>query len=258
MFQSLKLRSLSLLLMMALLASVLALPNGVARAINTPWLSVSGRYIKDPSGNNVILRGVSLVDVSVANSRARNAQALIDMATDNANGWYARVIRLPVYPEAIDGQPGWNANPDTYFNNHLNPAVQYCVSKQVYCIIDWHYISDYNSSAIDTATRNFWSYVAPKYANTPNVIFELFNEPVNPNSWSTWKATAQPWVNLIRAAAPNNLILIGGPSWSQNQPGLCRPYLPGTWRPEHLGFLVREQFQHCAILHYRMGLATGG
>jgi endoglucanase len=188
----------------------------VAHAINTPWLSVSGRFIKDPSGNTVILRGVSLIDVSVANSRTRNARQQIDMATDNANGWYARVVRLPVYPDAIDGQPGWNANPDAYFNNHLNPAVQECIARQIYCIIDWHYIRDYNSSAVDTATRNFWNYVAPRYRTVPNVIFELYNEPINPDSWSTWKTWAQPWVNLIRAAAPNNLILVGGPRWSQN------------------------------------------
>jgi endoglucanase len=204
------------LFVVAVLLSGLALPNGVVHAINTPWLSTSGRFIRDPQGNNVILRGVSLVDVSVANTRPRNAIALTNMLTNDADGWYARVVRFPVYPNEIDEQPGWLANPDAYFNNHLDPAIQNCISRQIYCIIDWHYISDYTSSTIDTTTRAFWSYVAPRYANNPNVIFELFNEPINPDNWSTWKATAQPWVNLIRSFAPNNLILIGGPRWSQN------------------------------------------
>ena len=196
--------------------SIETLPAQNSQAISTSWLSVSDRYIKDSSGKNVILRGVSLVDVAVANSRTRNANALIDMATDHADGWYARVVRLPVYPGAIDGQPGWTADPDAYFTKHLDPAVQYCISKQIYCIIDWHYIKDYTSSDVDTATRAFWNYVAPKYASSPNVIFELYNEPIYPDDWSTWKKTAQPWVDIIRAAAPNNLILIGGPRWSQN------------------------------------------
>ncbi len=183
---------------------------------STPWLSISGRDIKDPDGKTVILRGVSLVDISVANSRTRNASLLIDMATDNANGWYARVIRLPVYPNAIDGQPGWIADPDGYFTKHLDPAVQHCISRQVYCIIDWHYIKDYNSQGVDTATRAFWIYVAPKYADSPNVIFELYNEPIYPDDWRAWKKTAQPWVDVIRTNAPKNLILVGGPRWSQN------------------------------------------
>src|SRR4051812_13174444 len=142
MFHSFKLTLRSLLLslfLVALLASATLMRPPVARAINTPWLTVSGRFIKDPSGNNVALRGVSLVDVSVADTRTRNARQLIDMATDNANGWYARVVRLPVYPDTIDMQPGWNANPDAYFTNHLNPAIQECIARQIYCIIDWHY-----------------------------------------------------------------------------------------------------------------------
>jgi len=191
-------------------------PAQTSKATNIPWLSVAGRDIKDPSGNTVILRGVSLVDLAVANSRTRNVNALIDMATDHANGWYANVVRLPVYPDAIDGQPGWKADPDAYFTKYLDPAIQYCISKQIYCIIDWHYVKDYNSSDVDTATRAFWNYVAPKYAGTPNVIFELYNEPIYPDKWSTWKTTAQPWVDVIRVAAPKNLILIGGPRWSQN------------------------------------------
>src|SRR5215212_3727582 len=55
----------SLFAVVILLSSV-ALPTGIVHAINTPWLSVSGRFIRDPQGNNVVLRGVSLVDVSVS------------------------------------------------------------------------------------------------------------------------------------------------------------------------------------------------
>src|SRR5512138_1394431 len=109
MFRSVKLRTLSLLLMLAVLTSVLALPTQVAGAINTPWLSVSGRFIKDPQGNNVELRGVSLTDLGVADSRPRNAVTLMNMVTNEADGWYARVVRLPVYPNAIDQTPGWLA-----------------------------------------------------------------------------------------------------------------------------------------------------
>ncbi len=216
MFKNMKVRSISLGLLIVTMLVVGALRiTGVAKAINTPWLHVSGNKLMDPSNNVVILRGVDLTDLAVAATHGRSATQLIDMATDSNNGWYAHVVRLAVYPDAIDTTAGWNANPDAYFNTYLNPAVNECVARQIYCIIDWHYITDYSSSAVNTATTNFWNYVAPKYANTPNVIFELFNEPTTPNNWSTWKSAAQPWVNVIRAAAPNNIILIGSPQWSQ-------------------------------------------
>ena len=82
------------LLVVVILLSGIALPTGIVHAINTPWLSVSGRFIKDPQGNNVVLRGVSLIDVSVANSRPRNAVTLTNMLTNEADGWYARVLEL--------------------------------------------------------------------------------------------------------------------------------------------------------------------
>ena len=217
MFQNIKLRpaAFTLLIISILVIGALVKMTGTARAINTPWLHVSGNKLMDPSNNVVILRGVDLTDLAVVAKHGKTASQLIDLATDSTQGWYARVVRLAVYPDAIDTTAGWNANPDAYFNTYLNPAVNECVARQIYCIIDWHYITDYSSSAVNTATTNFWNYVAPKYANTPNIIFELYNEPTIPNNWSTWKSAAQPWVNVIRAAAPNNIILIGSPQWSQ-------------------------------------------
>ena len=217
MFRNPNLRYLTFALLSIIIVFVsLALPGHV-RAINTPWLSVSGRYIKDSSNNTVILRGIAMIDAGVSTFHVGHTVInLTNDVTNSANGWYARVVRYAVYPGPIDGSPGWIAGPDYYYNTYLNPAIQNCVAKQIYCIIDWHYIADYNDPGRDAATRAFWTYIAPKYASTPNVIFELYNEPINPDNWDTWKATAQPWVNIIRAAAPNNLILIGGPRWSQN------------------------------------------
>jgi endoglucanase len=186
-------------------------------AASTPWLHVEGKWIKDDAGNNVVLRGVSLTDIRVADQLrpGESARSIIDRVTDDTNGWYAKVIRLPIAPDGVEGVAGWNQDPDYYFNNHLKPAVDHCVAKGLYVIIDFHYVSDYNSSAIDQSVRNFWSYVAPRFADVPNVIFEPFNEPIRPLSWSAWKSVVQPWVDIIHAAAPNNLILVGAPQWSQ-------------------------------------------
>jgi endoglucanase len=181
---------------------------------STPWLHVDGVNVKDPWGNKVVLRGVSLPDL--ANSEYRegsdksNAQ-IIDMLTEQKKGWYTSVIRLPVYPT---GTLGYNANPKRYYYKYIKPAVEKCVEKKVYCIIDWHYVED--PTNLNSQTRAFWTDIAPKYKDYPNVIFEVFNENSTRMSWAKWKKIAQPWVNLIRSYAPNNLILVGAPQYSQH------------------------------------------
>lgn len=193
----------------ACLMMLFAVVNSSLFAIDTPWLRVEGKWIRDPNGNNVVLRGVSLA--GLAQSRTRTVNQRIDMATNTANGWYSRVVRLPVEP----GE--WNAGPDNYFNNILNPAVQYCISKGVYVIIDWHHVADYQQHT--TATNNFWNYVAPRYKNNPQVLYEVFNEPINPNDWTTFKNWVQPIVNNIRSKAPNNLVLVASPRWATQLSG---------------------------------------
>ena len=44
-------------------SSTQVLPIQTTQTTNTPWLSISGRYLKDSSDKNVILRGVSLLGI---------------------------------------------------------------------------------------------------------------------------------------------------------------------------------------------------
>jgi hypothetical protein len=63
--------------------------------------------------------------------------------------------------------------------------------------------------------------MAPRFANDSHVLFELYNEPINNGfgsdaaNWASVKTDMQGWINIVRAAAPNNPILVAGASWSQ-------------------------------------------
>jgi hypothetical protein len=197
------------------------------------WLHIDGKYIKDSNGNIAPLYGVSLPCITTiidsrtipGDSSKTNIHRYIDKATDKADGWHSNVIRLPVYPDWFNDETGshegWKqADPDTYFSTYLDPAIQYCVQKNVYAIIDWHYIGQsWTDSSIVSNTNAFWTYVPPRYADCPNVLFEIFNEPtggITESDWNSWKTAADSWVSMIRKAAPNNLILVGSPSFSQD------------------------------------------
>ena len=197
---------------------------------DTPWLHVDANQIKDPNGNVVILRGVALIDLGAVEMWRGGVTELIDRLTDKTDsqgsytGWYPKVIRLAVYPQNEDSFSGgpwyWETNHDNYYNNLLRPVVDYCKSKDFYAIIDWHYVGDNTYDRV-AETNAFWSYMAPKFAGDSHVLFELFNEPLNTSAsgdaakWESCRVNMQTWTNIIRASAPNNLILVGTPQWSQ-------------------------------------------
>src|SRR5690349_7209675 len=85
---------------------------------SAPPPHTDGRFIKDSAGHTVILRGVALADLmEVDTMRAPMKLApLLDLISDASQGWYARVVRLTVYP------PDYLPDPDGYFAAYLKPA----------------------------------------------------------------------------------------------------------------------------------------
>jgi len=191
-----------------------------------PWLHADGNQIKDPSGNVVVLRGISLIDLGFLEDWEGGAINMIDRLTDKTDtqgsspGWYPKVIRIPIAPP--DSNSGWPYpfNPDDeVLYNLLRTVVDYCATKDLYVIIDWHYID--NTYDHVESTSEFWEYMAPRFDTDSNVIFELFNEPINNtigsevDNWLSVRDDMQTWIDIVRTHASNNLILIAGPNWSQ-------------------------------------------
>jgi endoglucanase len=197
-----------------LLVVLLIVLSSLAHA-QKPWLHVDGNQIKDPAGNPVTLRGVSILPSEHQNEcttcNNKPMTEMLDWQADGSRGWYSRVLRLPVTTAKVK-------DPATSFATHIDPYVQQAIARNQYVIVDLHLVSNYDVNGSGGVKQqfvlDFWNYVAPRYANTPNVIFEVFNEPINPDNWTSWKNYIQPVINAIRAVAPNNLILVGSPQWS--------------------------------------------
>jgi hypothetical protein len=207
-----------------------------------PWLHTDANLIKDPNGSVVVLRGVDTIDIgAVQRWYSGGMTTLIDRVTNkndsqgNSPGWYTKVIRLAVYPsdeEDFSSPFTFTPGNDDYYNQLLRPVVDYCKAKDIYAIIDWHYVGNNTFDKV-SQTSAFWSYIAPKFANDSHVLFELFNEPGNTGgsdatNWATCKPNMQTWIDIIRTSAPNNLILVGAPSWSQQVGPAADSPLTGT------------------------------
>jgi endoglucanase len=201
---------------------------------STPWLHAAGNVIKDPCGNTVVLRGVDLLDLGFLEDWQGGAIEMIDRLTNKSDtqgsspGWYPRVLRIMITPPDAVGY-GWphpfDPDDDDFYDNLLRPVVDYCKTKDLYVIIDWHYVANTYDHVADTSA--FWTYMAPRFANDSHVIFELFNEPINDlngdwifNShdtadWQSVRNDMNTWINIVRTYAPNNLILVAGAYYSQ-------------------------------------------
>jgi hypothetical protein len=172
-----------------------------------------------------VLRGVAVADpVDVFNrDTGMTMPELFDVLTDEDDGFYTRIVRLTIYPDI------WlyNEDPTELFEDYYRPAVEHAVELGLYIIIDWHEIADVETVA--ERTTAFWEFMAPKFAEYTNVLYEIFNEPENfsDTSWERWKPYAQEWVDQIRESAPNNIILIGGPYWDQQIGGAATDPIEG-------------------------------
>ncbi len=197
------------------------------------WIHVEGNQFKDESGNTVVLRGVDLIDLGATDEWEGGIHEMIDRLSNpddpqsNSPGWGTRILRLAVAPaDAMIGTPAPYTPGTQYYEHYLRPTVDYARQKGLYVIIDWHYIDD-TDLHVDT-TNAFWSDIAPHFAEDSNVFFELYNEPMDKGNWSTTKPHMQAWYTLVRDAAPNNVILVGSPNWSQLAGTAAQDPIDGT------------------------------
>lgn len=169
-------------------------------------LRVCGTTMCDRNGSRVQLRGISSMWLNWETAPyAENLSALTWMR-DN---WNLQVIRAAMGVEPSGAYLSDPGRARTQVETIINNAV----TAGVYVIVDWHAHEAQNNQSQAVA---FFGDLARRYGHLPNVIWEPYNEPLQVSWTGVIKPYHQAVVSAIRAADPDNIVVLGTPTWSQD------------------------------------------
>lgn len=138
------------------------------------------------------------------------------------NDWNAELVRA-----AIGVDPFWDRNDrenspmagyvssDAARITQTNMAIAVAdaaIAHGMYVIIDWHthHAEDYPEAAVE-----FFTEMAQRYNGYNNIIYEIYNEPLQVSWSNVIKPYAEQVIAAIRQYDQDNLIVVGTPTWSQ-------------------------------------------
>jgi aryl-phospho-beta-D-glucosidase BglC (GH1 family) len=171
-------------------------------------LQVDGTMLKDADGNLVQLKGVSSMWLNWESRAFAESKDALTFMRDN---WKLSVIRASMGTEASKGYLTGDTSKAAMLAK-VESIIQNAIAVGVYVLVDWH-----TEKAVDQQTDSiaFFTGLAQKYGSYPNVIWEPYNEP-NGYTWDKIKPYHEAVVDAIRSVDPDNVIVMGTPTWSQD------------------------------------------
>ena len=169
-------------------------------------LQVSGNQIINKNGAPVSLAGNSFFwsNDNWGGERFYNPEVVEWLKKD----WNTTIVRASMGVE----DPGGYLDNKTGNKDRIKIIVDAAIEQGLYVIIDWH--SHHAEDNTEEAVL-FFEEMASIYGHHNNIIYEIYNEPLD-ISWSdTIKPYAVSVIQAIRSIDPDNIIVVGTPEWSQ-------------------------------------------
>ncbi len=166
-------------------------------------LKLDGNNIVNQYNEKITLKGISSHGLQWFN------YLVTDENIKTLKSWNSNVFRLAMYTK----EGGYIDNKDIY--NDLIKDIDLVIDNDMYVIVDWHILSDNNPNNYKNEAIEFFDKISSKYKNTPNIIYEICNEPNGNTTWNDIKSYAEDVIKTIRKNS-NNIIIVGTPTWSQD------------------------------------------
>ena len=175
-------------------------------------LKVVGNKIKDECDRDVQLRGMSFFWSQWEGREYYNSNVVKKLRDD----WKATIVRAALGVRD-GGTDDYLAKPNEN-KARITAVADAAIQHGIYVIIDWHAHPDKRAQA-----KTFFAEMAQKYKGKPNVIYEIWNEPIGSfgnsaaqNMWNNQlKGYAEEVIAAIRDHDTENIIVMGTPFYCQ-------------------------------------------
>lgn len=191
-------------------AAVAIAPPGGGGGGTTPLskngqLKVCGNHLCNAAGKQIQLRGMS------GHGPQWFPKCYSNAALDSlASSWGADIFRVAMYVQ----EGGYETDPAGY-RAFVDDQIAQVSSRGMYVLVDWHILNPGDPNDNLAAAKTFFDTMSKKHAGNKAVIYEIANEPNGSSvDWARIKTYAQQVIPVIRANAPNAVIIVGTPDYS--------------------------------------------
>ena len=166
-------------------------------------LSVKGNRIVSQYGDTVQLRGMSFFW-----SQWMGQYYNKDVVKWLKDDWKCTVVRA-----ALGVDNGGYMDQPYEEKEKVLKVIKAAIDQGIYVIIDFHSHIAYQE--LDQA-KDFFEEMAKKFGAMPNVLYEVYNEPLGETSWpEEIKPYEVEVIKTIRKYDPDNIVICGNRQWSQ-------------------------------------------
>lgn len=122
--------------------------------------------------------------------------------------WGADIVRVSMYVQ----EDGYETDPNA-FTAQAETIVDALIARGLYVLLDWHMLDPGDPTFNMEHAKTYFGHMTTRYGRLPNLLYEIANEPSGV-SWATIKAYAEEMLPVLRAGAPDGIVIVGTPAWS--------------------------------------------